>query len=155
MTQEDSDHLATVVSTAVAEVMKKNGNGNGRTPKTWTEFAWMASMSWGPLGLLLVFGIYVGCKTIPNITDSTIEMQKSLITNLDKQSEYMKKQTEVADEMNEGIQEIVATEKETAIFMPQALNDHKVSNELQLQALEDHQKLCADIQAVKEAVGKP
>ena len=127
---------------------KNNGNGNSKIPRTWIEFAWMLGLSWGPLGLMFVVLLYLSLTTGPKIAESAIQVQQSLVKNLDiqtanieQQTETMLLQTRSMEQLQETMEEVRDVEKETQMFMPQVLADH--------------QKQMTDLQSIKSAVDKP
>jgi len=86
----DQERLAELVATAVADAVSRSRNND--VPKSWLEFTWKASMSFGIPVILLGVVALIFYQTFPSWVRANIETQQALTKNLGLQTANMEDQ---------------------------------------------------------------
>ncbi len=153
----EQEQLSAVVAATVTEVVRQQ-NGND-TPKTWMEFAWKGSKTFGvPVVALGVF-LLIAYKTVPDWVKSNIATQQSLMKNLDRQTEIFEKQIQTQEQIADSVEQIdestasiMAIEEESQAFMAVVVEEHTQNQEEHQTIMADHKIQMEKLTTIETAV---
>ena len=136
------------------EIMEMIASMKNGMPKTWMELCYKGAMTFGVPVVILAVILLMAYQTFPPWVRANIETQKSLTTNLDRQTQNIEAQTENLTAQTEAIQEVRDSIKRMVADNSAIVKfTENVSAEHAKQA-EQHEAMISTLQAIGDKLGE-
>ena len=137
-------------------------------PKTWMELVYRTSMTLGVPTVILGVLLFIAYQTFPPFVNANIETQKSLTTNLDKQTanieaqtkslqaqtQNLEAQTSAIQEVQSAVVEIVETERQAQTAMLNIERDHTQIKEDHVQQMTTQKAMVDTLEAISNKLNQ-